>query len=135
MIRVLNKEEIDILKNLSIKYLQTEDLTQTSIEVELITELAVVYWVYQPGQEVGTKITIPWFEFALSILAPVMFRSKTFKFNGIISKCILRPPETQENLLKSFAAFDEELQKKQIRKKKDKAVKKKTDEKVKADSI
>ena len=124
MLRVLTQAKAEILHKLSNKYLKTEDTTQESLEVERITELAVVYWHYGVGNKEGKQITIPWFEFAISILAPVMFKSQQFKFNGIISKCIIK---RDKDLIEEFEAFDKAIEEKEARKSADKKNKKRVE--------
>lgn len=129
MLRVLTQSQAQILNILSNKYLKSEDITNDSIEVETITELAVVYWHYTAGNDQGKKITMPWFEFAISILTPAMFKSQPFKFNGIVSKCIMNH---EKDLMEEFMNFDQEVEAKEARKKEDQKNKEKVEKKSKA---
>ena len=119
MLRLLTESQAHTLKRLSDKYLQTEDTSEDSIEVVKITELTVLFWVYLAGADKGKEVVMPWFEFVVGILAPIMFKSQLFKFNGIISKCIMNSASTREDLLVAFEDFDTWLEDKKARKEAD----------------
>ena len=118
MVKILTKEQAEILLELSDKYLKTEDTAKDSVEVITVTQLAVVFWHYAPESD-GNEITLPWFEFVIGVLAPKMFSSQLFKFNGIVSKCIMAPINKREDLMLSFKKFDSWIEKKQARKQED----------------
>ena len=112
MIRTINAEQQEILTRLSNKYLKSKDTSNSSIEVEDATETTVYFWYYEANAEDGDRFDLPWLQFIMFQLFPVLFKSQLFKFNSVAARYFFRTPDTREDLFQGMVEMDAYLQEK-----------------------